>query len=64
MRFRAVASVIYREFSPAGAEGFWGDGHGADREGSSALVRVTHWVNAIAIIIMIGSGWHIYNNSR
>jgi thiosulfate reductase cytochrome b subunit len=26
------------------------------------FVRVTHWVNAIAIIIMIGSGWHIYNN--
>lgn len=26
------------------------------------FVRLTHWVNAIAIIIMIGSGWHIYNN--
>lgn len=26
------------------------------------FVRVTHWVNAIAILIMIGSGWHIYNN--
>ncbi len=28
----------------------------------SAFVRVTHWINAIAIIIMIGSGWRIYNN--
>lgn len=26
------------------------------------FVRVTHWVNAFAILIMIGSGWHIYNN--
>lgn len=24
-------------------------------------VRITHWLNAIAIIIMIGSGWRIYN---
>lgn len=26
------------------------------------FVRVTHWINAAAILIMIGSGWHIYNN--
>ncbi len=26
------------------------------------FVRITHWLNAIAIIIMIGSGWRIYNN--
>ena len=25
------------------------------------VVRITHWVNAIAIIIMIDSGWRIYN---
>jgi thiosulfate reductase cytochrome b subunit len=25
-------------------------------------VRIMHWVNAIAIIIMIGSGWKIYND--
>ncbi len=25
-------------------------------------VRIMHWINAAAIIIMIGSGWHIYNN--
>lgn len=28
----------------------------------SRFVRVTHWINALAIIIMIGSGWRIYNN--
>ena len=26
-------------------------------------VRVTHWINAVAILIMIGSGWKIYNAS-
>ena len=26
-------------------------------------VRVTHWVNAIAMLVMIGSGWQIYNAS-
>jgi thiosulfate reductase cytochrome b subunit len=26
------------------------------------IVRVTHWINAAAILIMIGSGWRIYNN--
>jgi thiosulfate reductase cytochrome b subunit len=25
------------------------------------LVRITHWLNAIAIFVMIGSGWRIYN---
>ncbi len=28
----------------------------------SRFVRATHWINAIAILIMIGSGWRIYNN--
>src|SRR5690349_11582692 len=28
-----------------------------------AWVRITHWVNAIAMVIMIGSGWQIYNAS-
>ena len=27
------------------------------------IVRVTHWINAIAIFIMIGSGWRIFNDS-
>ena len=26
-------------------------------------VRVTHWINVVAMIVMIGSGWEIYNAS-
>ena len=26
-------------------------------------VRICHWINAIAILVMIGSGWQIYNAS-
>src|SRR3954467_9414343 len=26
-------------------------------------VRITHWINALAIFVMIGSGWEIYNAS-
>jgi len=26
-------------------------------------VRITHWINAIAMLMMIGSGWQIYNAS-
>lgn len=28
-----------------------------------AIIRVTHWLNALAMLIMIGSGWRIYNAS-
>jgi thiosulfate reductase cytochrome b subunit len=28
-----------------------------------AWVRITHWINAIAILVMVGSGWEIYNAS-
>jgi thiosulfate reductase cytochrome b subunit len=28
----------------------------------SVLVRIAHWSQAIAILIMIGSGWRIYDN--
>ena len=28
-----------------------------------AWVRITHWLNAIAMLLMIGSGWQIYNAS-
>jgi thiosulfate reductase cytochrome b subunit len=28
-----------------------------------AWVRITHWINAIAVAVMIGSGWEIYNAS-
>ena len=27
------------------------------------FVRACHWINAIAMIVMIGSGWRIYNDS-
>ena len=28
-----------------------------------AWVRVTHWINVVAMVVMIGSGWEIYNAS-
>ncbi len=27
-------------------------------------VRIMHWINAVAIFVMIGSGWKIYNDSE
>src|SRR5271169_3042722 len=27
------------------------------------VVRITHWVNVLAIVIMVASGWRIYNSS-
>ncbi|HME26934.1 MAG TPA: cytochrome b/b6 domain-containing protein [Acetobacteraceae bacterium] len=27
------------------------------------VVRITHWTNAVAMTVMIGSGWQIYNAS-
>jgi len=26
-------------------------------------VRITHWINAVAMLVMVGSGWEIYNAS-
>ena len=26
-------------------------------------LRITHWINAVAVVVMIGSGWEIYNAS-
>src|SRR5476649_1161581 len=26
-------------------------------------VRIAHWINAVAILVMIGSGWQIYDAS-
>ncbi|MEO5691926.1 MAG: cytochrome b/b6 domain-containing protein [Usitatibacter sp.] len=28
-----------------------------------AVVRATHWINALAILVMVASGWRIYNAS-
>jgi thiosulfate reductase cytochrome b subunit len=33
------------------------------RRGHPLTVRITHWVNAYAMICMIMSGWMIYNAS-
>ena len=27
------------------------------------IIRITHWINAAAMIVMIGSGWRIFNDS-
>lgn len=27
------------------------------------VVRITHWLNVLAVLIMITSGWQIYNAS-
>jgi thiosulfate reductase cytochrome b subunit len=37
-------------------------------QGAGAVIhplwlRVTHWINALAIVVMVGSGWEIYNAS-
>lgn len=29
----------------------------------SLVVRITHWINALAILLMVASGWRIYNAS-
>jgi thiosulfate reductase cytochrome b subunit len=35
----------------------------ADRTINPAWLRVTHWVNALAVVMMVASGWRIYNAS-
>jgi thiosulfate reductase cytochrome b subunit len=35
---------------------------GLDEQRHSILVRIAHWTQALAIFIMIGSGWRIYDN--
>ena len=35
---------------------------GSQRRLHPLPVRIMHWVNALAIFIMIGSGWKIYND--
>lgn len=41
------------------------DGGGTDTQLTihPLYVRVTHWLNALAALVMIGSGWQIYNAS-
>src|SRR3569623_209510 len=40
-----------------------GEGAGSRRLLQPAWVRVVHWVNAVAMVMMIMSGWQIYNAS-
>jgi thiosulfate reductase cytochrome b subunit len=40
------------------------DGNGSDWiKVHPLVVRITHWVNALAVLMMITSGWQIYNAS-
>lgn len=32
-----------------------------DTQTHPGIIRLTHWINALAMLIMIGSGWRIYN---
>ncbi len=32
-----------------------------DEQRQPLIIRITHWLNALAMLIMIGSGWRIYN---
>jgi thiosulfate reductase cytochrome b subunit len=48
-----MASVDYSSAPPAPIE----------RVIHPRWVRITHWINAVAIVVMIGSGWQIYNAS-
>jgi thiosulfate reductase cytochrome b subunit len=36
--------------------------HEPGEQRHSAMARVAHWCQALAVIIMIGSGWRIYDN--
>ena len=40
-----------------------GSPKGAPPRSIRVWVRVTHWINALAMLVMIGSGWQIYNAS-
>jgi thiosulfate reductase cytochrome b subunit len=35
----------------------------SDAAAHPLYVRIAHWINALAMVIMIGSGWQIYNAS-
>jgi thiosulfate reductase cytochrome b subunit len=48
---RGIANAVVASAAPAGSAIH------------PAWVRVTHWINALAMLMMIGSGWEIYNAS-
>ena len=35
----------------------------SDSAGHPGWLRLIHWLNALAVLIMIASGWRIYNAS-
>jgi len=39
------------------------EAHGAPAVIHPAWVRITHWINVVAMFVMIGSGWRIYDAS-
>ena len=39
------------------------DSPGRDVQRHAAVLRIAHWLLVLAILIMIGSGWRIYNSS-
>jgi len=62
------AIILTREMRMDTADATDGDkGAGGDREAVAVIhplvVRLTHWVNAAAMTMMIMSGWRIYNAS-
>jgi len=61
----AAADDIRRELLEKGIvlEDSPGERHGGGHKGTRAslVVRVTHWINVVAVLLMIASGWRIYN---
>jgi len=35
----------------------------APKSSHPAWLRLTHWLNALAVLVMVTSGWRIYNAS-
>jgi thiosulfate reductase cytochrome b subunit len=56
---RIAAQTPLTEFT------MWASGHSTARQLRKlhpAPLRIMHWINAVAMFIMIGSGWKIYND--
>ena len=52
----ATMTQVAEGTSPSGGSGTAG-------AGQPGWVRITHWVNVIAVLVLIPSGWRIYNAS-
>ena len=64
-RYSIVSTPMTQTSSAAPADAQCGarTPHPRDDPIHPLYVRLTHWINALAILIMIGSGWQIYNAS-